>query len=369
VTNYLRGAAFEMRELLLEVVLPMMRFKQSLLVVVACSVLALPLRAAPAPTDEPVKIDKYLPDETTGVFVFNLKLIRESKAYTKGPQKTVDDLLKKDEVQAILKEAGLDPTKDLDRAVLAIVPGREGMGGPFVVFEGRFDPDKLGAAVESLGKKTGGAKKLEIGKVRAYEMSFGPPEPAVIAILNKNTVILATSKEEIEQAAAKADGKQKTAFKVKEMAKLIEKLDPKDALAAACVAEMPFGGSSTSNAGGVVTRTTFTLAKEGIESVTASFTITDVFAGKVTFSAKDAEGAKALHAKFEAGLAEATAELTKAAGAMKDLEPLLEVLKGIKLSNKEQSVTFEGKGGPEAIEAVFKGWFSARAGAPVTADK
>src|SRR5262249_52977878 len=89
-------------------------------------------------------------------------------------------------VQAILKEAGLDPTKDIDRAVLAIVPGPEGMGGPFFVVEGRFDPDKLAAAAESLGKRTGGAKKLDIGKVKAFEMHFGPGDPAVIAILNKN---------------------------------------------------------------------------------------------------------------------------------------------------------------------------------------
>jgi len=347
----------------------MVRFIRPSLAVLAALVLAVPLSAAPAPTDEPVKIDKYLPDETTGVFVVNIKLIRESKAYTKGLQKTVDDLLKKEEVQAILKEAGLDPTKDIDRAVLGIVPGRDGMGGPFFVVEGRFDPDKLAAAAESLGKKIGGIKTLEIGKVKAYEMQFGPGDPAVIAILNKNTVILATSKEEIEQAAAKADGKQKTAFKVKELNKLIEKLDPKDALAAACVAQMPFGGTSTSNAGGIVTRTVFTLANQGIESVMASFTVTDVVTGKVTFSAKDAEGAKAMHAKFDAGLAEATAELTKVAGAMKDLEPLLEVVKGIKLSNKERTVSFEGKGGLEAVEAALKGLFLGWASAPVPAAK
>jgi hypothetical protein len=346
----------------------MPRFTRMTLVVVAGLALALPLRAAPAPTNEPVKIDKYLPDETLGVFVFNIKLIRESKAYAKGLQKTVDELLKKDEVQALLKEGGLDPTKDIDRAVLGIVPGREGMGGPFLVFEGRFDPDKLGAAAESLGKLTGGAKKLEIGKVKGYELQFGPPEPAVIAFLNKNTVILAASKEEIEQAIAKADGKSKAAFKAKELSKLINQLDPKDAFAAACIAEMPIGGS-TSNAGGKVTHTAFTLAREGIESLMVSFAATDVITGKVMFTAKDADAAKTLHAKFEAGLARATEEITRAAGAMKELEPLVEVVKGIKLSNKDQTVTFEGKGGPEVIEAAFKSLFFARASAPVPVGK
>jgi hypothetical protein len=154
------------------------------------------------------------------------------------------------------------------------------------------------------------------------------------------------------------------------MAKLIEKLDPKDALAAACVAEMPYGGTATRTPGGPVTRTTLTLASEGIESVMASFTVTDLISGKVVFSTKDAGGAKELRAKFEAGLALATAELTKVAGAMKDLEPLLEVVKGIKLSNKEQTITLEGKGGDDVIVAALKGLFLGRAAsAPIPAGK
>jgi hypothetical protein len=69
-------------------------------------------------------------------------------------------------------------------------------------------------------------------------------------------------------------------------------------------------------------------------------------------------------------LAQATTELTKAAGAMKDLEPVVEVTKGIKLSNKENTITFEGKGGPEVIEAAIKGIFLGRAAAaPVPAGK
>jgi hypothetical protein len=326
---------------------------------VAVLALAVPAQAAPAPTDEPVKIDKYLPDETCGVFVLNVKLIRESKAYAKGPEKAVNDLLKMDEVQAILKEAGLEPVKDIDRIVIANVPGREGMGGPFFVFEGRFDPDKLAAGAEALGKKFGSVKAIEIGKVKAYEMRLGPGDPGVAAILNKNTVVIAETKEEIEQAVDKASGKKKTAFKARELGTLLEKLDPKDAFAAACVADMPIGGSTT-NVGGVVTRMVDTLGKQGIESVTASVTVTDEIKGKVVFTAKDAEGAKALNAKFEAGMAQATAELTKEVTRRKELEPVLEVLKGIKQSSKDQTVTFEGKGGPETVEAFIKGMFLSR---------
>jgi hypothetical protein len=106
---------------------------QTALLAVAVLAVALPVQAAPAPTDEPAKIDKYLPDEAGGVFVVNLKPIRESKAYAKGIEKSVNELLKMDEVQSILKEAGLDPLKDIERVILAITPGRDGMSGPFLV--------------------------------------------------------------------------------------------------------------------------------------------------------------------------------------------------------------------------------------------
>jgi hypothetical protein len=306
-------------------------------------------------------IDKYLPNETAGVFVFNTKLIRESKAYANGLQKTVDELLKKEEVQTVFKEAALDPIKDIDRAVLGIVPGRDGMGRPFVVFDGRFDPIRLAVAMEYLDKWGGSAKKLEIGKVKAYEVRFGRADPALIAFLNKNTVILATSMEDLEQAIAKADGKEKTAFQLKEMAKLIEKLDLRDALAAACVAEMPL----ICKVGGIATRSEFTLAKGGIESVMASFTATDVITGKIVFSAKDADSAKAFLAQLETELTKATALLSDAAGELKALEPPLEAVKGIKLSNKEQTITVDATGGPEVIDVVFKSVFLARASVPV----
>jgi len=339
---------------------------QSALLAVAVAVLAvaLPVQAAPAPTDEPAKIDKYLPDETGGVFGVNLKPIRESKAYTKGLEKSVNDLLKMDEVQSILKDAGLDPLKDIERVILAITPGREGMSGPFLVVEGRFDPDKLVAGAEALGKKYGNVKAIEIGKVKAFEIGLGGGPGSFVAILNKNTVILAETKEEIEQAVEKGTGKKKTEFKAKGLAKLMEKMDAKEAFTAACAGEMAFGGS-VMNAGGVVTRKVNTLADEGIESVTGSFTVTDVIKGKVVFTAKDAEVAKKLSAQFEAGMAQAIKEGTREAATRKELEPVVEVLKGVKMSSKEQAITFEGQGGPETIEALVKAIFMGRASAPV----
>jgi hypothetical protein len=305
---------------------------------------------------EMTAVDKYLPDETAGVFVFNIKQIRESKAYANGLQKSVDEAFKKEEVQAILKEAGLDPIKDIDRAVVGIVPGRDGRGRPFLVLDGRFDPNKLAIAAESLERLGSSAKKLDIGKIKAYEVQVGRTDRALIAFLNKNTVIVATSEEQIEQAIAKADGKAKTAFHAKELAKLIDKLDLRDALASACVAEMPL----SFNLGGKGWRTEYSLAEAGIETVTASFAATDVITGKIVLSAKDPDSAKTILAQMDTELTRATALVSDAAGEMKALEPLLEAMKAIKLSNKEQSITVDAAAGPEVFDAAFKSLLLAR---------
>src|SRR5947209_19965002 len=87
--------------------------------------LAAPLYAAPAPGEPAVKIDKYLPDNTGGVFVVDVKQILASKAFTKDVKKQIEDVLKMDEVQMVLKDSGFDPLKDVDRIVEAITPGTE----------------------------------------------------------------------------------------------------------------------------------------------------------------------------------------------------------------------------------------------------
>src|SRR5437867_3218342 len=124
------------------------------LLAVALLVMASAVHAAPAPDEPAVKIDKYLPDATGGVFVIEVKQILDSQAFTKDVKKQLEDVLKMEEVQMVLKDSGFDPLKDVDRIILAITPGTaEMMGGPFFVVEGRFDAAKLTAKAKELAEK------------------------------------------------------------------------------------------------------------------------------------------------------------------------------------------------------------------------
>jgi hypothetical protein len=330
--------------------------------------IALPAQAAPAPADEQPKVHKFLPDDSGGVFVFNIKQIVASPLYTKNFQKQVDELLKKDEVQTILKDAGLDPHKDIDRIILTIVPSTgNGLSGPFVVCEGRFDLTKLQAATEAAGKKYGGVKPVEMGKTKVYELAI-PGSASFLALVDKNTVIFAESKDYIAEALEKAGGKRKTEFKSKGLADLVEKMDPKQIFSIAATGDMIMGGGVSTNAMGVVTRHVMTLGQQGIDALTGGLTIEDtVIKGKGTLTTPNAETAKKVSAEFEAGLARAIDEVTKMATVQKELAPLVDVLKSVKVSAKDEKFTVEGQGGAEAIEALIKSFFFARASAPVPA--
>jgi hypothetical protein len=328
------------------------------LLTVALLLAAPAVQAAPAPTEpEAIKVDKFLPDETGGVFVIDVKQILASKAFTKELKKQIEDVLKMDQVQMVLKDTGFDPFKDVDRVVLAITPGADGFSAPYFVVEGRFDVAKLTAKAEEISKLFPSFKPVEIGKAKVYEMGFGGGNPPYLGLLDKNTLILAGTKQEMTDALEKAGGTKKTDLKYKSLAKLLAKMDPKLAVNVACAAEMPTGGSVMSLPGGGIVRMVRTLGDEGIDSVTGGIAVDEEGKAKIHFTAKDAEIAKKLGAEFEVGLAEVQKEIAREATRNEHLLPVIDVVKSIKSSVDEKTLTVEGKGNAKSAEALIKAWF------------
>jgi copper chaperone CopZ len=325
------------------------------LVAVALLLAASTVQAAPAP-DEPgaAKVDKYLPDDAGGVFVVDVKQILASKAFTKELKKQLEDLLKMDQVQMVLKDTGFDPFKDVDRVILAITPGADGMSGPFLIVEGRFDAKKLETKAEELAKQFPIIKPVEIGKSKMYEINPGHGNPAYLGLLDKGTFVLSDSKQEITEAVEKAGGKKKTEFKSKNLGGLIAKMDPKLAVNVACAGEMATGGSAMSVPGGGFVRMVRTLADEGIDSVTGGIAVNEDAKGKIHFVARDADVAKKLAAEFEAGIAQAQKEIAREAVRNEHLLPVVEVVKTFKTSLNEQTITVEGQGTAASAEALVK---------------
>jgi hypothetical protein len=319
----------------------------------------LPMHAATAPNDELNNIYKYLPDDTGGVFVVNVKQIVTSPMFTKKLQKRVEELPKPDAIQTFLKDTGLDPLKDITRVIVVMISGTDEKGGPYVVLEGRFDLNKIDVKFKALAKQFPSVlQPLEIAKTSAYQLSLVDEPFAFLVVLDQKTAIIAGTKEQVAEAVEKT-AKRKTELKSKSLAKLIAKIDAKDAIAIACAREMAWlSHTAADGPKGTVKPQLFTLADKEIEEVTGSFTIGEEIKGKVIVEVKDADTAKKLKAAFDAGLDEAIKKGAEEAPRRKEVEIWLEIIKGIKASNKEATIMFEGQAGPEFVLENIKGWIT-----------
>ena len=115
----------------------------------AAGLAAASLFAAPAPPRSGLAL---VPPDSLAVAVVSLDQLRASdlasSLFHEADQITVDG-----KASAFLKEAGLDPKRDVDTAVFSLTAGGGNEAQPLVAFEGRFDPAALSAATVSRGAR------------------------------------------------------------------------------------------------------------------------------------------------------------------------------------------------------------------------
>lgn len=120
-----------------------------------CLLLALAALALAASPGRAAKTDDALalvPAEAASVGVVRLDELRGSPLAAKLFADT-DHLTADGDAARFMEEAGLRPKQDVDTVVVAAVPGGKGgsHSSTLVLFEGRFDPPRLAAAVNSRG--------------------------------------------------------------------------------------------------------------------------------------------------------------------------------------------------------------------------
>ncbi len=108
---------------------------------------AVPLFGAPAAPQSGLAL---VPSDSIAVAVVSLDRLRSSdlapSLFHEADEITVDG-----KAAAFLKDAGLDPKRDVDVAVFSLCAGGRDEAQPLVAFEGRFDPASLSAATASRG--------------------------------------------------------------------------------------------------------------------------------------------------------------------------------------------------------------------------
>ena len=270
--------------------------RQMRLAALAAVVLALPLWAAPVLKTAPAfSLDKYLLDDSDGVLVVNVKTIMESPAFKKAFAKQVADLVARPEAQQYLKDIGFDPLKDVEQMIICSSKScyrkdnskDDRDDGPFVLFQGKFDSNKLKAKMEALAKdhpdKVSSSDAPGGKKIYRIDPKNGP----YAAQLDARTVVIAGKKAHVLDAMLKAAGKKTTSIVFKEASAQLKKFNPDVAVQGFALEPFVMSSHYTNTDDGMgkrtFKRTDITLADKGFAAATLRIVIKDDAHGSVVW--------------------------------------------------------------------------------------
>lgn len=160
--------------------------KRSMLSSIALSaaLLALPISARPAPPADGLAL---IPSDALAVGQVRFDRLKSSAVSASLFHET-DAVSADGNASRFLKDAGLDPKRDVDTAVFCLTSSGGKDPAPLVVFEGRFHPDALAAASVSRG-----ATRIDAAPLAYYRFASRPGEHAhdagAVAFLSPTLVV------------------------------------------------------------------------------------------------------------------------------------------------------------------------------------
>jgi hypothetical protein len=312
--------------------------------------------AAPLPAGTSVG-EKYLLDDADFIAVVRLKQVLASPLYKKNHDKLIGDVLKTEPVAGLLKEAGLDPLKDIDRIVMIIghscfeTDAKLGGGGPVFLVQGRFDLVKILAAADKLAKDMPGAKVTAHGDTKILELSSAS---LFAAVLDKGHLFLAADRAHVEAALDKAAGKKKTSLKNKPFAELFAKMKCKSPVEVLATATMVIYVTGGVDPAGKFELKKYTLGEAGVLSYQGAVEIKDKIKVRATLAVKDEDTARTLATMMGEGLKDGTRLIAREASK------LAEALGAVKFTARDKEITIVGQGGADVVTEMFKGMFGVR---------
>jgi hypothetical protein len=310
-------------------------------------VLGLALTATPlwAQVEGPVRgIDKYLPDDTEVISTVNFKQIFESTIFKKYALEPARDAIKgSNEVQTVLDDLGFDPFKDLDKLIAANPAGGEADKG-LLILHGRFNLDKFKAKGEEAAKANGDMLKIhKIADFVVYEVTVeGLPSSLWVALASRDTLLASPGKDYIVDALKR---KEKPMLKNKDFQAMLEKMDPRQSFSLAAV------GNALSKAD---LPEPFKGALENLDALGGGITIGEDVNIELVANAKTAKAAKDINQTVGDSLNQGLAILALLATQQKELAPVVDLIKTIRCTARDKTVTLKGTITSELIEKAVK---------------
>ncbi len=318
-----------------------------------CLTLAVTL-AAVVPT-RAAEVDKYLPDDTEIVVAFNVKQLLGAELFRKHALDKARDALKQfAEVDDILKELGFDPFRDLDQIIAASPTGAESDRG-LIIAHGRFDLAKFKAKGEEAAKDYPDILKIHKvpdglgGQHLVYEVitngSGGNEMSIFVALAGKDTLLASPGKDYVVDALRKAGPRGRATLKDKELQALLEKMSPRQTLAIAASGSALAKAQLPDEAKALL---------EKIGTLGGGLTVEDGIQLEIALGAKDADAAKDIQKQLDVGLKQALLLVTAIAASNEELNPLLDVIKTVKVGVKDKVVTVKAAVDADAIDKAIK---------------
>lgn len=309
--------------------------------------LAVALLASPARAGD---VDAYLPADTEVYTVLNVRQILGSGLVKKVGIDNIKAIMQtQQELTDVLKDLGMDPLKDIDRIVSAgPATGEQDKG--LIIVRGRFDVEKFTARADKEAKDNKDVvKKIKIGDFPAYEVVIADAGLSLfVGIASKNTILAAMSKDYLGDALKlKEDAKPN--LKNKNFQDMLTKLDDKQSMAMVVLGDVLTKGPLGDIPGNIKDM----LAKVAV--IHGGITLTDGI--KIEFSAGTKEAAAARDIKDGISNAVNAGVAFAAIAAMqnKDLAPLVDFLKTVKVTSRDKSVSIKAEISGEDLGKLIPG--------------
>lgn len=302
-------------------------------------------------------VDKLLPNDTEIVVGVNVKQILNSGVVKRFGEDAIKQMLQSDDkVQKVLEDLGFDPFKDLDSLLVALpaVPTDTDIDRALVIVRGNFDITKAKAKALALSKddETKDVIKLASkpdglgGKHEFWEIS--PPDANksfFVSLFSKDTLLVAPEADMLINAIEQNDGRKKAALKNKDMAGLLARLDSKQSayvgVVGSALDKSPLADQDE--------------AKKIIEKLTDASIGVNVekdISLEIGVTAKGATEAKDLEDIIKDGLNQVLGIAALLGGNNKQIAPLIDILKTIKPTTKDKTITVKATVDSETLDKI-----------------
>jgi hypothetical protein len=278
-------------------------------------------------------IDRHLPELLKKYGPLAVTALADGAGNDKIDEKSAETL------KGLFADAGairkwLGAQKETVSRVLLASNGDEKDDRFFVVLEGKFDRAKLSQGVEDLARAKFLGVVIKVFKVderEVWEVKLpGDDQPLFAALADEGNLLLSSDRKDMEKALARVD-KDRGAVR-KEMAEVAAKVDGKQTL---WIAAAPKGD-------------------EGFKSLQGGLTVSDGIKVRLTFTAKDADGARELADDLKEAVKAGVAMLKELAERVKVLAPLIDLAKKVEPSVDRTVVTVDLEVPAKVLEQLIK---------------